>query len=97
MTMKKLVVRIALCAAAALCTSRSMSADLPWMFDKSSHVDAAPVAADSSTGHSLYAKTCSVVLTALDGLIDGRIASVCKIAGFDLNTQKIAGLILIFR
>ena len=33
MTMKKLVVRIALCAAAALCTSRSMSADLPWKYD----------------------------------------------------------------
>lgn len=97
MTMKKHVVRIALCAAAALCTSRSMSADLPWMFDKSSHVDAAPVAADSSTGHSLYAKTCSVVLTALDGLIDGRIESIGKVIGLNLNSQRAIGLILILR
>lgn len=97
MTMKKHVVRIALCAAAALCTSRSMSADLPWMFDKSSHVDAAPVAAESSTGHSLYAKTCSVVLTALDGLIDGRIESIGKVIGLNLNSQRAIGLILILR
>lgn len=95
--MKKHVVRIALCAAAALCTSRSMSADLPWMFDKSSHVDAAPVAAESSTGHSLYAKTCSVVLTALDGLIDGRIESIGKVIGLNLNSQRAIGLILILR
>ena len=97
MAKKKHVGKVAFCAATALCALSSMSADLPWMFDKTRHVDAAPVSVDSSTAHNLYAKVCSVVFTALNGLIDGRIASIGKVTGLNLDSQTSVGFVLSFR
>ena len=91
--MKKHVVRIALCAAAALCTSRSMSADLPWKYDTKDRPSDVSVTA-TATG-SLADLSPRVQSAAVSGTVDTRLMTSVAIAGAPVDVRRLGATLII--